>query len=194
MSLSSVVEGVERLYRWVTSLEDLQHLGGGTGAPREAARRWRAQATSLRKLERDLDAGLTAHVSIRPGGSWNDDSARAFDAVWRRYRPGLHGLADEFDQVAAALEGASRQVDAFNDAIVEAIVEIGAWVAFCVATSWIPGVDAAAAAGAVLRGATLMERIVGVLNQVLTDSVIGALVSGGVSLVPFVRVTGLTRL
>src|SRR5207247_8934617 len=140
----------------------------------------------------------------------------------------------------------ASEVDHFNDAIVEAIVEIGVWIAFSLATSWIPGVDVATAAGAVLRGATLMERIVGLLQllralllsmrwsgrigrawilnltllygarfavrahlgadhdptkgwtaqdggQLLVDSVIGAVTSAGVSLVPFVRVTGLGR-
>ncbi len=165
--LEHVLGQLRDIYDWITNLEDWRHLAGDSGALRAAAREWRAEATCLRDLAQNLRSGFAAHVDTSPGGNWNDDASRAFDHVWQQYLPGLTDLAGEYDSVAASLEDAAQQVDSFNDAVVSAIVEIGIWIAICVATSWIPGVDVLDAAAAVVRGATLMDRIMGVVRLLL---------------------------
>jgi uncharacterized protein YukE len=165
--LEHILGELRDVYNWITNLEDWQHLAGDSGALRGAAREWSAQATSVRDLAANLGTAMSRNVDTSPGGNWNDAASRAFTGVWQQYLPGLTQLAGEYDHVAKTLNDAADQVDNFNNAVVSAIVEIGVWIAVCVATSWIPGVDVLDAAAAVVRGATLLDRVMGVLRLLL---------------------------
>lgn len=106
----------------------------------------------MRHLDDDLDAALRRHVSLGPGGSWNDDATSRFEQFWQEYRAGLGEVAAEFDRVAASLPSTADQVDGFNRTLVATMIEIGSWIALTIATIWVPVAGEAEAAAAIVEG------------------------------------------
>jgi Proteins of 100 residues with WXG len=143
------------------------HVAGRPDEVRRAAEGWRQAGDALDALVGGLDGSLAQGLQAGPGGSWDDESAQAFQGYWAEVRAALQEQATHCHDMAGTLANAAREMDSFNSALEAIEIEIGIWIAATLILMWVPVVDVGEAAAAVVRGASLLERAWGVVRLIL---------------------------